>query len=138
MSFADTLTKCAALWASQSIATGPPVPEEVIRETWSAFGQRVSQDVLTLYSTFGGFARWEFDEEFFWSLWPWDLLIERNKEERQTGIMFCDHSIEVLTWELRYENEEVSSVWSTTRKDQTALSLESFLEVYLNDPWQLG
>lgn len=104
---------------------------------WSGLGQRVSRDVLALYSTLGGFAEYEHDEEFFWSLWPWEWLKERNQAEPSASVKFCDHSIEICTWELRYESEDRSSVWLVQDAQRTATSLETFLEKYLDDPWKL-
>jgi hypothetical protein len=137
MAFSDTLSRCIDSWQAEGIKLGQPLVGNVIRQTWSSLGQRLSRDVLTLYSTLSGFAEYEADEEFFWSLWPWDWLKERNQAVRRTGVMFCDHSIEICNWELRYENEEVSSVWLVQDAEQTAPSLEAFFDLYLDDPWKL-
>ena len=136
MAFSETLSQCTALWRAQGVSLGPPRSEAEIRHLWSELGHRISDDVLTLYSTLGGFAEYEFDgTSLDWSLWPWDWLIKRNREERRSRVMFCDHSIEIATWELRYRNKDVSSVWLYDHP--TAPSLESFFNTYLDDPWKL-
>ena len=137
IAFSDTLSQCIVSWQREGIAIGEPISEAQVRQAWSDLGLRVSRDVIALYSTLGGFAQYEFDNEFFWSLWPWDWLKKRNQEERHAGVMFCDHSIEICTWELRYENDEVSSVWLVQHAQQTAPRLEAFFEMYLADPWKL-
>lgn len=68
-------------------------------------------------------------------MWPWEWLLESNQNVSQTGVMFCDHSINVCTWELRYENPDVSSVWLVQQDCRIASSLEKFFEKYLADPW---
>jgi hypothetical protein len=87
----------------------------------------------------GGFADWHYVGDFFWSLWPWDLLQEENRERSGTGMLFCDHSIRVVTWELRFEDKENSSVWTadTDVPRQVAPNLESYLRNYLDNPWGL-
>lgn len=111
--------------------------ESEVRRVWHEFGSQASADVVTLYSTLGGFQDYHFfTDDFYFSLWPWSWLQKRNREDRHRGVVFCDHSIESVTWELRFENEQTSSVWSS-HGERTAPSLKSFLELYLEDPWQL-
>jgi hypothetical protein len=137
MAFSDTLIRCKASWQKQGIRLGPALSEDMIRETWSRLGRRVSRDVVALYSTLGGFAEYELDSDFFWSLWPWTMVKERNQVKLGDGVLFCDHSIEICTWELRYESDDISSVWLIQHGHQTAPSLEMFFESYLQDPWTL-
>lgn len=114
----------------------PPISDAEVRRVWLGFRKDLSADVLHLYTSFGGFQDYAFDDDFFWSLWPWDMLQTRNRETPCEGVVFCDHSIEVVTWEFRYENVENSSVWSSDGH-RTASTVESFFERYLEDPWQL-
>ncbi len=107
-----------------------------VRRVWAGSKREPSADVLELYATVGGFQDYAFEENFFWSLWPWDWLQKRNEESPRDGVMFCDHSIEIVTWELRYETAKHSSVWSSHGKP-SAPTLESFLDRYLQEPWQL-
>jgi hypothetical protein len=141
MTYEDVLVRCITKWRDEGIALSPPVEEVEVRRVWDGFGKQVSEDLVRLYSTVGGFAGYEFDDEFFWSLWPWDMLYQRNTERRGEGVMFCDHSIELATWELRFEDAQRSSVWrvGTLYGDpvMAAPSLESFLRLYLEDPWLL-
>jgi hypothetical protein len=141
MSFEDVLVRCITKWRDQGIALSPPVDEIDVRRVWDGFGKKVSEDVVHLYSTLGGFAEYEMDDEFFWSLWPWDLVCRQNTERRGEAVTFCDHSIELVTWELRFEDAQRSSVWraETLLGDavMTAPSLESFFQLYLEAPWQL-
>jgi hypothetical protein len=143
MALEDVLTRCIANWRGAGIPLSPPVDETDVRTAWDNLGGRATEDVVRLYTTVGGFAEYEFDEEFLWCLWPWEMtrtgIIGRRGEGE--GVMFCDHSIEVVTWELRFEDDRRSSVWSIRTlyndSEMTAPSLESFLGLYLEDPWQL-
>ena len=56
--------------------------------------------------------------------------------------MFCDHSIEVANWEVRFEDDLRSSVWNVRASgaegaEMTAPSLEMFFRLYLENPWSL-
>jgi hypothetical protein len=141
MGFEDVLSGCIAKWRRYGIALAPPVDETAVHRAWDDFHQRASEDVVRLYTTVGGFAQYEFEDDFFWSLWPWDMILSENSARPGEGVIFCDHSIEVATWELRFEDDRRSSVWTveTLYSDpkMTAPSLESFLRLYLEDPWSL-
>jgi hypothetical protein len=132
----EVIAHCVEKWRSHGITLAPPIPEQEVRQVWEQLHSDVSADVLLLYTTIGGFDEYVFEKDFFWSFWPWDWLRKRNREEPGIGTKFCDHSIEIVTWELRYEDSEVSSVWSS-HGARSAPSLQSFLESYLDDPWNL-
>jgi hypothetical protein len=136
MALSHVISRCIAKWQSEGVVLDPPIAEDEVRGVWASCKREPSSDVLQMYAAVGGFHDYTFDEEFFWSLWPWEWLKERNQESPRDGIMFCDHSIEIVTWELRYETSKHSSVWSS-HGNQTAPTLERFLEQYLDDPWQL-
>lgn len=139
MALSEILDRCADQWQLQGVSLAPPIDEAEVRRVWNGLGQGLSADVLCLYTTVGGFTDYEseFKEDFFWSLWPWDWLQKRNAEDTGDGVMFCDHSIEIITWEFRYEDESRSSVWNVQQLEQVASSVESFFQRYLEDPWQL-
>ena len=136
MAFSEVISRCSDKWRAEGIKLAPPITESEVRRVWCELQSQVSADVLALYTTIGGFRDYTCDDELFWSFWPWDWLQQRNQEDPKSGVTFCDHSIEVITWELRYENEQTSAVWSS-HGNRTAVSLESFLESYLKDPWKL-
>ena len=136
MALSDVIESCSDKWRANGLMLAPAVTEAEVRQVWLGFNKKVSSDVLQFYTTLGGFNAYTFDDEFFWSLWPWDCVRQRNSESPREGVMFCDHSIEIVIWELRYENPKISSVWSSNGR-QSAPTLESFLQRYLEDPWQL-
>ncbi len=106
---------------------------------WQANGHGVSNDVLALYSAVGGFADWYYEEDFFWCLWPWNGLQEVNREEPGEGMLFCDHSVRLITWELRFEDESHSSVWirDPDCRRKVVPNLESFFLAYVDDRYKL-
>ena len=77
------------------------------------------------------------NDNFLWCLWPWVVVKAENTDRRFDGVQFCDHSIDVIRWELRFEDEMRSSVWQITDSHKTADSLEEFFNIYLVDPWRL-
>jgi hypothetical protein len=150
MSFDAVLARCLDKWSAERIALSPPIPLKEIRRVWDQFGRRLSHDAAKLYATIGGFAEYTLDESFYWCLWPWDYLKQRNAEEPSAGIQFCDHSIDIFRWELRFEDELHSSVWqfrpgnpaepeTLLDYDRTKIApdLETFFRQYLDDPWRL-
>ena len=136
MAFSDVLDRCLVKWGADGVTLASPITEDEVRRVWAGFKRELSADVLHMYATVGGFQDYTFEEEFFWSLWPWDWLKNRNRESPRDGVMFCDHSIEIVTWELRYETSQHSSVWSS-HGVQSAPTLECFFDRYLENPWQL-
>lgn len=64
----EVLARCMAAWERDGIRLGPPVPKAVVQQTWASFGHRASADVITLYSTLGGFAEYTLDSTSFWCL----------------------------------------------------------------------
>ncbi|MBT5017817.1 hypothetical protein OAH05_02540 [bacterium] len=136
MSLSTILSHCIAQWKEEGLELGSPISEDEVRRVWAELNQETSADVVELYTTIGGFHEYTFDDDLFWSLWPWQYLQERNKELHREGIVFCDHSIEIDCWEIRYETRQHSSVWSS-HGYKTWSSLEEFFKQYLEDPWQL-
>jgi hypothetical protein len=139
MSLPQVLDRCIDKWRGQGVSLSAPISEAEIRRVWKRLDRRLSSDVACLYTTVGGFGQdyGEWDEDFYWILWPWEFLQERNFEERVDGVMFCDHSIEIAVWELRYEDDDHSSVWRAHWNSKVAETLESFFEQYLENPWKL-
>lgn len=142
MALEEVVARCIEKWQREDIPLCPPIAEAEIRRVWGELGREVSEDVLRLYAQVGGFADDHYDEEFFWALWPFPRLLCENENFPTEGVLFCDHSIHIATWELRYEDERRSSVWQVDYRtpgwsQMTAGSLEEFIRMYLDDPWQL-
>src|ERR1700732_1788971 len=117
MALDEVLSRCITKWRAESSPLLPPVTEPEVRRVWNSRGWRLSDDVLCLYTTVGGFADWVYLADFYWCLWPWNGLQQRNAEGPSQGIKFCDHSIDIVVWELRYEDERHSSVWRSYRPE---------------------
>jgi hypothetical protein len=141
MALRDVLGLCIEKWRRDGITLSPPVGEYEVRCTWDGFGKQAAEDVIRLYSTVGGFANDEMDDEFHLSLWRWDVLREQNTQREGEGVMFCDHLIESIIYELRFEDHRQSSVWELQSRDadpvMIAPSLKMFFRLYLEDPWRL-
>jgi hypothetical protein len=142
MALEEVLGRCIERWRGEDIPLCPPIGEADIRRIWGRFGRPVSEDILRLYGRVGGFVDGHYTEKLFWSLWPLDRLQSENADDPSAGVKFCDHSLNLVQWELRYQNERQSSVWQVDYLKpgwslMTATSLESFFRMYLDDPWQL-
>ncbi len=141
MALKDVLGLCIGKWRCEGITLAPPVGEYEIRCTWHEFGKQAAEDVVHLYTRVGGFANDEMDAEFYLSLWRWDKVREQNTLRQAVGVIFCDHLIDSLIYELRFEDKLRSSVWDISSFDAGPLmiapSLEMFFQIYLDDPWRL-
>jgi hypothetical protein len=133
---------CIEKWRRERLTLLPPAEQTEVRRTWDGFGKQPAKDIILLYTTVGGFANHAMDDVFFWTLWRWDELRDENAEYQREGVMFCDHSIQAVNWEVRFEDDLRSSVWNvgcfgSDRPIMTAPSLQVFFEIYLEDPWLL-
>jgi hypothetical protein len=136
----SVLNMCIARWRETGVALSPPVEEAEVRRVLHGYGKRASEDVILLYGTVGGFKEYETDnDESLWTFWPWKMVEERNTAYQGDGVMFCDHSLQVVIWELRFEEEGRSSVWQVDSPCpvMTAPSIEAFFRLYLQDPLRL-
>ncbi len=138
MAFEYVLAQCIEKWRGEAVLF-PPVAEAEIHRIWGGCGRRAAKDVICLYTTVGGFADYTPDSDFYWSLWPLGVIRDENFERQGEGVMFCDHSIQVVNWEVRFEDDLRSSVWNVgcfgaARPEMTAPSLEIFFQLYLEEP----
>jgi hypothetical protein len=139
----NLLALCIEKWRRQGIALLPPVGEAEVRRAWDSFGQRAAADFVRLYTTVGGFAGYEMAEPFYWTLWHWDQLLEENTQRPGAGVMFSDHLLSSIDYELRFEDDLRTSVWHLGRfgpelPELVAPSLDMFFQFYLEDPWKLA
>ena len=132
MSLEGILAHCVERWREAGIALLPPDDASSIERVYASLGAQASRDVLCLYSTVGGFEDYQCDEDL-WSLWSLVRLQEDNAEFPRQGIAFCDWSIRACTWELRYEDQNRSSVWLVEASLRIAPDLETFFQRYLDD-----
>ncbi len=144
MTISGVLSRCLQHWRGAGIRLGAPVPETEIREAWCRLGKRVSRDVIELYTTLGGFAEYEWDnDDNLWSLWPWDYVIEQNTLYPSDGVRFACVSIQVHSYELMFENDNdsvVCAVWDhkgAPLESWQVVSLTEFFRIYLDDPKRL-
>jgi hypothetical protein len=135
MSNPDVYERAADLWWARGVPRLTPcLPAEVVA-TFEALGHPLSADVVRLYSVTGGFVDYQLDG--LWSLWSLARLRSENDAEeysRAPLVVFADYCIRAHTYGLRYETEDVSSVWIVEGGDRIAGGLEEFLELYLSDP----
>ncbi|HEX3448820.1 MAG TPA: hypothetical protein VHS97_11235 [Isosphaeraceae bacterium] len=139
----NLLALCIEKWRRQGIGLLPPVEEVEVHRAWGSFGQQAAADVVRLYTTVGGFAGYEMADPFYWSLWDWDQLLDENTQRPGAGVMFSDHMLRSIDYELRFEDELRTSVWHLGRfgpelPELVAPSLDMFFRLYLEDPWTLA
>ena len=121
----------------QGVPVMPPARSEDVIQTFRELGQPLSNDVLTLYTSFGGFV--DFEIENLWSLWSLNRLKQENQAYEPPLCWFADYLVSSHMYALQYCNAEVSAVYvdHNSVNDppyKIADSVEQFFKMYLRDP----
>jgi hypothetical protein len=127
--------RAADCWRVRGVPLLAPFSPAEVGVTFEALGYPLSADVVRLYGTTGGFV--DYEAAGLWSLWSLARLRRENEADRYPGkllVFFADYCISAHAYGLRYEDEEVSSVWIEDGGVRIANSLEGFLEMYLSNP----
>jgi len=139
---ADPYTAAIARWTARNVPMLPG-PEDEIRAAFAEMGQPLSNDVLKLYLTIGGFVDFECDGH--WSLWSLNRMREmqpyRSDWHRQNSVLwFADFLIESHYYGILYVDTEHSAVCfdsgdgPNSAHEIYAESVGEFLEKYVQDP----
>lgn len=123
------LAKLEKRWRGQGISLADRVEASVVREQIARLGKRVSEDMLTLYSSVGGILDKEMDDACF-SLWPLKDAIERNEEIESEYWCFGDHLIDSFLYVSIYQTPQESSVGAVFYPSESPLALSPTLETF--------
>ncbi len=129
--------QAAQEWRRRGVSLLPPAPEAEVIRTFGDLGYPLSMDVLSLYTTVGGFVDYEWDG--LWSFWSLRRLREESEGVRRPFVMFADWLICSHFFCFHYEGPGTSSVYIShnTRSleaDPVACSVPEFLERLLRNP----
>src|SRR5205814_1193672 len=106
----DAISRAAAHWRRRGLPLLAPVTPDAIESVWRGLGQRLSADVLALYTAIGGFERY-FEDDRLWSLWSVERVAEENAAHPAAGVRFSEFLCASHAYALQYEGPERSSVW---------------------------
>lgn len=131
----EKLPKLIEAWQTDGVRLAPPNSERQIADVFDSIGHRLSADVSEFYQICGGMINYDMDESLL-SMWS---LVEIEKENSNVSELtfFADYLIDSHRYAFKYENENVSSVYSDGESAEyikIADSLESFFDLYLINP----
>lgn len=136
----EILSKVIEKLKTEKIQIASPFSEEYILSSFEKIDKSVSKDIIKLYTTIGGYVDENMDNNLF-SLWTLKQLITENSKYRSNFTLFGDYSIFCCLYAFKYENENISSVYSdfeTGKFLKIADSVEHFLSLYLTNPIEIG
>lgn len=136
----ETLRKISEKWKKENLKTVSPYSKEQIQDTFDKIGKLVSKDIFQIYTTFGGLADGEMDSNLL-SFWNLNQLVAENSSLKSNLTLFGDFLIYSHLYGYKYENENVSSVYSdfeTGEYIKISESVEEFFNLYLTNPMKIG
>lgn len=133
------LEKVIEKWKKEELKIVQPYSETQVREAFDKIGKLVSKDVMQIYTSIGSMNdNMDLNLLCFWNL---DNLVTENLNHKSEFTLFGDFLINSHFYGYKYENENISSVYSdfqTSEHIKIAESVEEFLHLYLTDPWEIG
>ena len=137
----DSHQKIFEKWQAEGLQVVSPYSEEQIKNSFDKIGKSVSADVLRVYTSFGGIDWNQPMDSNLLSFWTLDQIVAENSARRSELVFFGDFLIFSHLYGYRYENENISSVYSdfeTGEYLKIADSVEDFFRLYLTDPMEIG
>lgn len=136
----EILQKIIKKWKGDNLEIVSPYSEEQIKNSFDKIGKLVSKDILQIYTTFGGIADERMDDNLL-SFWSLDQLVTENLKFKTDFTLFGDFLIFSHLYGYKYENENISSVFSdfeTGEYLKISESVEEFFNLYLINPTEIG
>ncbi|MEZ0266741.1 MAG: hypothetical protein ACAI43_18590 [Phycisphaerae bacterium] len=128
------LTRLITEWESDGITLCPPLSASAVRALFEPIADRVSEDVLRLYTLTGGMHDRGSDRHLF-SLWPPTKVAWVATIEPGTDMAFADVMIDAARFSFRRESPDRSAVYGGYNDDRRmADSVVDFFERVLTDP----
>lgn len=130
----ENLIKVKEKWRQECVKVAEPLSKYEITKKFSDYGFIISQDVVEVFSTIGGFSEEGMDSECL-SFWTVEKILNEN-EQNSERVYFADFLIDSHHYYFKYGNAEVSEIFvshSETDISKIADSFNDFFELYLND-----
>ena len=136
----EILQKIVEKWKNDNLEISLPYTKNQVLKSFAKIGKQVSNDILEVYTTFGGLADDGIDSNLM-SFWTLDQLESENLSRKSEFTFFGDFLIFSHSYGYKYENENVSSVYSdyeTAEFKKISDSVEEFFHLYITDPTEIG
>lgn len=126
-------------WKNEELEVVQPYSETQVREAFDKIGKSVSKDIIQIYTSIGSMNdTMDLNLLCFWNL---GNLVTENLNHKSKFTLFGDFLINSHFYGYKYENENISSVYSdfeTGEYIKIAESVEEFLHLYLTDLIEIG
>jgi hypothetical protein len=136
----ETLQKIVEKWKDENLELVSPYSVEQVQKNFDKIGKLVSKDILQIYTTFGGIADENIDSNLL-SFWTLEQLVVENSSRKSDFILFGDFLIFSHLYGYKYENKNISSVYSDFETGEflkISESVEEFFHLYLTNPREIG
>lgn len=136
----EILQKISEKWKKENLELVSPYSEEHIQNSFDKIGKLVSKDIFQVYTTFGGMSEGEIDCNLL-SFWNLNQLVVENTSLKSDLALFGDFLVYSHLYGYKYENENISSVYSNFETGEylkISESVEEFFNLYLTDPMEIG
>ncbi len=136
----EILQKVIEKWKGENLEIISPYSEKQIQNSFDKIGKSVSKDVLQVYMTCGGLADGKMDSNLL-SFWGLEQAVTENLEFKTDFTLFGDFLISSHFYGYKYENENISSVYSdfeTGEYLKISQTVEEFFGLYLTNPIEIG
>jgi hypothetical protein len=135
----EKLVRAINGWQKENLRLLPANSEKEIIDCFLVIESLISNDILELYSNFGGMTDSDMDESLL-SIWTLEQ-IEKENSVASGLTYFADFLIESHRYAFKYEDENISSVYSDCESAdfvKIADSVEHFFDLYLTNPNKIG
>ena len=129
----ENLRKVSENCKKEGLNLAKPLSEKELVEKFANLGILLSQDVIEVYSNFGGFDEDKMDSECL-TFWTPEKILQEN-ESNAEYVFFADFLIDSHHYAFKFQNVEISSIYvcySETDRIKISNSFAEFFELYLN------
>ena len=96
-------------WQAEPVSLLPPQDVAEVRRTLAELGDLVSEEMVELYSTTGGMADGEMDNNCF-SLWPLEEVVREHRMAKTADVQFSDFLIHSHRYAFRFMSASHSKI----------------------------
>jgi hypothetical protein len=135
----EKLAKAIRGLQEENLRLAPPNTEQQIIDCFLAIESLISKDILEFYGNFGGMVDGDMGESLL-SVWTLEEIKKKNLTASELTC-FADFLIESHCYAFKYENTNISSIYSNCETSdfvKIADSVEQFFDLYLTNSNKIG
>jgi hypothetical protein len=136
----EILEKVIGKWKKEELEIVTPYSEAQVRDAFDKIGKSITKDIIQIYTSVGAVSNEDTDSNLL-CFWDLDYLVKENLTYKSNFALFGDFLINSHFYGYKYENENISSVYSdfeTGEYLKITESVEEFLHLYLTEPIEIG